>query len=157
MSFESNTGLGVPMFYGERTALEGLTGHIATEGAKKQFVAEFSGANLNSGVLVGADILPANALITAAYVDVVEAATLGGTTPTILLGTTGSESTNGLVISKTRAEAASMYDLTSTITGTWSAGLTTDTSVSVVLGGTSPTVTDGGRYKLVVEYVSVAA
>jgi|TARA_R110000824_G_scaffold150498_2_gene321121 hypothetical protein len=155
MSFESNTGLGVPSFYGVRTALEGLAGHVKTEGAKRQMVLEFKGANINDGVMDSVVILPANALIVAAYADVNEVVALGGTTPTILVGTNGSEVTNGLVISEAQAEAASVYDVSASLTGTWAAGLTTDTSVSVTLGGTTPTIAAGGRIKVVVEYVTV--
>lgn len=155
MSFESNTGLGVPAFYGTRTALEGLGGHIKTEGAKKEMVIEFAGTNINDGVMDSVVTLPANALVTAAYVDVNEAVTMTGTSPTILIGTNGSEVTNGLVISEAQAEAAGVYDIYSTATGTWAAGLLSDTSVSVALGGTSPTITNDGRIKVVVEYVTV--
>lgn len=155
MSFESNTGLGVPAFYGTRTALEGLGGHIKTEGAKKQMVLEFKGANINDGVMDSVETLPANCIVTAAYADVNEVVALGGTTPTILVGTNGSEVTNGLVISEAQAEAANVYDVTSTLTGTWAAGLTADTAVSVTLGGTSPTISAAGRIKIVVEYVTV--
>ena len=78
MSFESNTGLGVPMFYGTRTALEGLGGHIKTEGAKKEMVIEFAGTNINDGVMDEV-VLPANALVIAAYADVNTAVTMTGT------------------------------------------------------------------------------
>lgn len=155
MAFESLTGLGVANFYGPRTALEGLGGHVKTEGAKKQLVLEFSGKNINDGVMDSIEILPANALIVAAYADVEEAVTMTGTTPTILVGTDGSEVTNGLVISEAQAEAASVYDVSGTLTGTWAAGLTSDTTLSVVLGGTTPTITNDGRIKVVIEYVQV--
>lgn len=155
MSFESNTGIGVANFYGPRTALEGLAGHVKTEGAKKQMVIEFAGTNINDGVMDSVVTLPANALVVAAYADVEEAVTMTGTTPTILIGTNGSEVTNGLVISEAQAEAASVYDVTGTLTGTWAAGLTSDTAVSVTLGGTTPTITNDGRIKVVIEYVSV--
>lgn len=155
MSFYGNTGIGVDNFEGPRTALEGMGGHLKTEGAKRQMVLEFAGANINDGVMDSVVILPANALIVAAYADVNEVCALGGTTPTILVGTNGSEVTNGLVISEAQAEAASVYNVTGTLTGTWAAGLTSDTEVSVTLGGTTPTITDAGRVKVVIEYVTV--
>lgn len=156
MSFYGDTGLGVNNFEGPRTALEGMGGHVKTEGAKQQMVLEFAGTNINDGVMDSVVTLPANALIVAAYADVNEVVALGGTTPTILVGTNGSEVTNGLVMSEAQAEAASVYDLTSTLTGTWAAGLTTDTAVSVTLGGTSPTVSNDGHIKVVIEYVTVS-
>ena len=156
MSLYGDTGLGVNNFAGPRTALEGMGGHVKTEGAKKQMVLEFSGKNINDGVMDSVVTLPANALVVAAYADVETAVTMTGTTPTILVGTNGSEVTNGLVISEAQAEAAGVYSVTGTLTGTWAAGLLTDTSVSVTLGGTTPTVTDDGHIKVVIEYVTVS-
>lgn len=156
MSFESNTGLGVPMFYGPRTAIEGLGGHVKTEGAKKQIVIEFNGTNFNDGVLDSIVTLPANALVIGAYLDVETAVLMTGTNPTILIGTNGSEVTNGFVVTEAQAEAAGVYDLSATLTGTWAAGLLVDTAVSVTVGGTSsPTLANGGRYKAVIEYINV--
>lgn len=157
MSFESLTGLGVNSFYGPRTALEGMGGHLVTEGAKKQAVLEFSGKNINDGVMDSIVTLPANCLVIAAYVDVNVVAALGGTTPTILVGTNGSEVTNGFVISEAQGEAAGVYDVTGTLTGTFAAGLLADTAVSVTLGGTTPTISDAGHYKVIIEYVQVTA
>jgi hypothetical protein len=156
MSFYGDTGLGVNNFSGPRTALEGMGGHVKTEGAKKQMVLEFAGTNINDGVMDSVVTLPANALVVAAYADIEEAVTMTGTTPTILIGTNGSEVTNGLVISEAQAEAAGVYDVSGTLTGTWAAGLLTDTAVSVTLGGTTPTVTNDGHIKVVIEYVTVS-
>lgn len=156
MSLYGDTGLGVNNFAGPRTALEGMGGHVKTEGAKQQMVLEFSGKNINDGVMDSVVTLPANALVVAAYADVETAVTMTGTSPTILVGTNGSEVTNGLVLAEAKAEAASVYDLTSTLTGTWAAGLTSDTEVSVTLGGTTPTVTNDGHIKVVIEYVTVS-
>ena len=157
MSFESLTGLNVPTFYGPRTALEGMGGHIKTEGAKSQAVLEFSGKNINDGVMDSKVILPANCLVVAVYVDVEEAAAMGGTTPTILVGANGSEVTNGFVISEAQGEAAGVYNVTGTLTGTFAAGILADTYVSVTLGGTTPTITNAGHYKVIIEYVQVTA
>lgn len=155
MAFLDEAGLGAKAFYGPRTALEGLGGHVGRDGAKHQMVVEFSGKNINDGVMDSIETLPANALVVAAYVDVEEAVTMTGTTPTVLVGTNGSEVTNGFVISEAQAEAAGVYDVSGTLTGTWAAGLLTDTAVSVTLGGTTPTITDDGRMKVVIEYVHV--
>lgn len=153
MSFQSDTGLGVPSFYGERSKLEGMGGQAPTSGYKKEIVLEFSGANINDDSAMLKATLPQNCLILNAYVDVEEAATMTGTTPTILVGTDGSEATNGLVISEAQAEAKGVYDVSGTLTGTWAASLASDTTIGVALGGTSPTITDAGRYKVVIEYV----
>ena len=159
MPFENSAGLGVDNFYGERTTTDGIGGHTKIDGAIQQVVIEF-GVQVpdETGVanrMRNRVIIPANSLITRCYIDVETAAALGGTTPTILVGTDTSEVTNGFVVTEAEAEAAGIVDLTSTLTGTWAAGLLTDTSVSVVLGGTSPTMTAVGRYKFVIEYVHV--
>lgn len=153
MSFEDNTGLGVNAFYSERSKLEGMGGQAPTAGNKKELVLEFSGANINDGSLALTAVLPQNALIIAAYVDVEEAVTMTGTNPTILVGTDGSEATNGLVISEALAEAKGITDVTGTLTGTWADSLASDTTVGVALGGTNPTITDDGHIKVIVEYV----
>lgn len=157
MAFEDSSGLNVNAFYGPRTTLEGLGGHVKTEGALKQMVIEFSGTNINDagGRMDSIVTLPANALVVRAFLDVETAAALGGTTPTILIGTNGSEVTNGFVVTEAQGEAAGTYDLTATLTGTWAAGLQTDTAVSVTLGGSSPTITDAGRFNVIIEYVNI--
>lgn len=155
MGFESNTGLNVNQFYGPRTALEGLAGDLKIDGAVQQKVLEFSGTNINDDAALLNTIIPQNALVTNVYADVEEAVTMTGTTPTIVVGTQGSEETNGVVIDEASAEAKGVYDITATKTGTWVAGFAVDTTVAVALGGTTPTISDDGRIKVVIEYVHV--
>ena len=101
-------------------------------------------------------ILPAGSLPTLAYIDVSEVFVMGGTSPTILVGTSGSEATNGCVISEAIAEAVGTVDITSTLTGTWDASLAAATTVGVTMGGTSPTATStAGKARLVVQYVGL--
>lgn len=107
----------------------------------------------NAAYALLAPKIPAGSIIEDAYVVVDEAFALGGTSPTILVGTEGSEATNGLVISETQAEAAGTYDVTSTLTGTWAAGLAAETTLGLALGGTSPTVTTAGKLRVVIRYV----
>lgn len=131
-------------------------GVMNSSGAKHEMVLELDGDMLTAGDFPLLDPkLPANVLVTAAYFEVEEAFVLGGTTPTILVGTDTSEVTNGLVISEAQAEAVGVYDVTSTLTGTWAAGLTAATTVGLALGGTSPTSTSAGKGRVVVEYVNV--
>lgn len=115
-----------------------------------------------NGTMVGngafdltAPTIPAGAIIESAYAYVSEAFVLGGTSPTILVGTNGSEVTNGLVLSATAAGSVKAYDLTSTLTGTWAAPLVAETTVGIALGGTSPTVTSAGKVRIVVRYSKI--
>lgn len=155
MGFESNTGLGVATFYGPRTALEGLGGDLKIDGAVQQKVLEFGGKNLTDGAPLLTTIIPQNALVTNVYADVEEAFVLGGTTPSIAIGTTGTATVNGVVINEATAEAKGVTDITSTKQGTWGSSFAVDTAISVLLDGTTPTATDAGRVKVVIEYVHV--
>lgn len=152
MTLEANTGIGVKNHYGARETGRGA-GVMKTEGIKNQLSIEITGELCGDETFVEEYVIPAGSLILNAYVDVGEVFVLGGTTPTILVGTDGSEVTNGLVISEAIAEAAGVADLTATLTGTWGAKLAADTTVGITLGGTSPTVTDAGQARLVVEYI----
>lgn len=97
-------------------------------------------------------VLPVGAVLGDVIVQVKEAFVLGGTTPTILIGTQGSEVTNGFVISEAQAEAVGTYNVTATKTGTWASPIATAATVGVALGGTTPTVTAAGRLDVYVKY-----
>jgi hypothetical protein len=97
--------------------------------------------------------IPVGAVITRVIVQVKTAFNLGGTTPTILIGTEGSEVTNGFPISEAQAEAVGTYDLTAVRTGTWNAPIATALTVGVALGGTTPTVTTAGKMDVIISYV----
>jgi len=154
MSYEDSAGLNVNNHYGERK-VGGAIGHIKSEGAYKELTIEITGEMLNNSFRPEA-ILPAGSLPVEAYIDVSEAFDLGGTAPTILVGTSGSEVTNGLVVSEAIAEAVATEDLSATLTGTWAASLAAATTVGVTMGGTSPTAAAAaGKGRLVVRYISI--
>lgn len=97
-------------------------------------------------------VLPAGAVITAVYLDVEKAFALGGTSPTILIGTSGSEVTNGFVISKALAEGTASSNLTATLAGTWDneVPLAANTTIGITLGGTTPTIGLAGKARVTV-------
>lgn len=99
--------------------------------------------------------LPKGALIHEVYAYVSEAFVLGGTAPTILVGTETSEATNHVVLSQAQAQAVGMYDLTATRAGTWAAGLAADTIVGIALGGTTPTNGTTGKVRIVIRYAEI--
>lgn len=153
MAFEDNNGLNVNNHYGVRDTGQ-TSGNIKTEGAKNQLSIQVDAKDID--VALFADpVLPAGALVTGAYVRVIEAFALGGTTPTILTGTDTSEVTNGLVLSEAQAEAVGLYDIFGTVTGTWAAMLAAETDVAIVLGGTTPTKTAAGSMEIIIEYIVV--
>jgi hypothetical protein len=147
MGKENSAGLGVYNVYGPRKTDEGRSGSIKTAGVVKELELDFRGENYG---IVSATI-PAGATVLDGYAKVSEAFALGGTTPTIAIGTSGSAATNGVKLTEAQAEATGSYDLTPA--GTWGSTLAASTSVAVELGGTSPTIGNGGNVKVVIRYV----
>lgn len=97
-------------------------------------------------------VLPGGAVIKAVYVDVEEVFVVTGTTPTVLIGTNGSEVTNGFVISEAILEATGTANLTSTLTGTWDneVPLAANTTIGIALGGTTPAITSAGKARVTI-------
>lgn len=157
--FESTSGLGTRNFYGPRSAKEGIEGGIKTEGTIKELTLKFTGQNINDDVFgTNLAVLPAGARPIRAIVSINEVFALGGTTPTINIGTDGSEATNGVSIAEAQAEATGVLtdaDSGVAINGTWGSELAADTQVSVALGGTTPTVGAGGYAVVTIEYIMV--
>lgn len=152
--FENSAGLGVSNHYGARDSGQ-TAGVVKTEGVKSQMSIQVDAADIGSA-LFSSPALPADCLPVAVFFKVSEAFALGGTTPTILVGTSGSEVTNGCVVSEAQAEAVGIYDISGTLTGTWAARLAALTSIGIVLGGSTPTVGAAGKAEVIIEYVKVA-
>lgn len=152
MSYEANTGLGVSNQYGPQE-LQGV-GNAKVEGAKEQLVVQLTKQMIDDDIGLDNVKLPAGALILNAYYEGEDAFTMTGTSPTILLGTDGSEVTNGLVISEAIAEATGAADVTATLTGTWDAKLAAETTLGLAIGGSdTPLITVDGKAKIIVEYL----
>lgn len=154
--FENSAGLGVNNFYGPRSVGK-TAGALETDGVISEYEVVVDSAMIG-GTGVQVLKLPKGAKVHSIYAKVTEAFSLGGTNPTILIGTSTSEVTNGAVLSKAQAEAIGTYDLTSTITGTWANQLSTSalTTVGYALGGTSPTKTTAGKVKFIIRYIRIA-
>lgn len=154
MGYENSAGLGVSNYYGARDT--GKTrGIIKTEGSIVELSVMIEAADIGSA-LYQAPKIPAGALIVGAYAKVSEAFALGGTTPTIDIGTEGSETTNNVALSEAQAEAVGTYDIFSSAAGTWAASLAAETTVGVALGGTTPTVGAAGKVEVIIQYTQVA-
>ena len=143
---------GVTNFYGARSRFDHDVGALKTEGSIKELVVNFTGANYTQVAFS----LPAGARIVAApIVEIAEAFNLGGTTPTINIGVSGSATTNYFCqISEANAEAVGTY-LSAAPAGTLAttaAPLAAAANIVVALGGTSPTITSAGAAKVVVQY-----
>ncbi len=155
MSFEKTPLRGVTAQYGARKA-ERAMGNMQSAGAKVELVLDLNADSVTDGLAVADIYIPKGSLIVKAFVEVEEAFALTGTSPAIVVGTEGSEATNGLVVNEATAEAVGTVDITSTLTGTWASSLAADTKVGFGLSGTSPAATNGvGKARVVVEYLKV--
>ena len=150
MAFENTAGLGVKNSYGPRQTAEGRSGDIRTAGVVKELEIDFRGDTYS---YVSAT-LPKGAKFIEASAKIVKAFALGGTTPTINVGTSGSHGTNyAIELSKAQAEAVGTVVYNATGAGTFASVLTADTTVVVGLDGTSPTIGTGGLAKVVIRYI----
>ena len=147
MAKENSAGLGVYNVYGPRTTAEGRAGDIRTSGVEKELELDFRGSNYGQVTAT----LPKGAKFLSATAKIVEAFNLTGTSPTILVGTSGSAATNyGISISEANAV---VYNATGA--GTWANPLAAATTVAVALGGTTPVATSVGLAKVVIRYLVV--
>lgn len=142
-------------------------GVVDQPGHDKELVLVIDGEKFTSSVYQFQEthLLPVGAIPLYAHVEVTEAFALGGTTPTILFGSTtssggvpaapstGSGSVSVLgSLSEANAEAVGVYTLSVTATPLTA---TTAGNLQVTLGGTSPTVSAAGKAKIVIGYRAV--
>ena len=158
----SNVTTEVHVHFGARDS-GGTVGVVKTEGAKKELVFDFTEEAYNQGAGSGAEAflvapkIPKGGNVTSVYMEVEEAFTVTGTSPTVEIGTDSSEATNGFTITEAQLEATGVYDLTSALSGTWADILAAETTVGVAMAGTSPVITSGagGKARIVISYDSV--
>ncbi len=154
MPYFNHAVRGVKAFFGPRTANEGLVGVLDQRDGIATLVVEFTGRNINDDSFqFNLGTLPAGAKVLRAITVIDEAFVLGGTTPTIDIGTDGTEGTNGFDLTEAQGEAVDTYEDT-TFAGTWADELAAETIISVALGGSTPTVTDAGSARVIIEYAN---
>lgn len=143
---------GVRNFYGQRHRHEGTGGQPRTAGVEKNLVITFAGDSYTAVSVV----LPKGAIVHAnASVEIEEAFDLGGTTPVLNVGKSGSEGTDRICqISEAQAEAIGTYSIAPAGALAVNTPLTADTTIKVVLGGggSNTIVTGKGKAKVVVRY-----
>lgn len=155
MSKELATTRGVNNYYGVRTTDEQRSSVQYVGGNKFTIEVAFRGADISLDAFV---TLPAGANITSATLEVIDVFALAGTTPTVNLGTKGSAATNGFPITEAQIEAASVYDLTGALTGTWAAPLVAETIIDLELAGAGAALTaDTGHAVIKVNYELIGA
>jgi hypothetical protein len=144
---------GVRNYYGPRTRADGSAGEMNTIGGERQSVIVFSGASYPNvlGRMRAGDTVVGHSIV-----EIAEVFVLGGTTPAIDVGVTGSEATNRLArISEAQAEALGTYAIPTAGTLAVNTPLAADVTISVALSGTTPTVGPGGIAKVVTPYISI--
>jgi hypothetical protein len=142
---------GVKNYYNAKSRFEGFQGQHRTAGAIKEGVIFFSG---ESYPVVSFQLPAGAAIVGRPVVEITEAFNLGGTTPVINIGVSGSTGTNYLAqISEAQAEAVGTY-ASAVPAGTLAAEapLAAAANIVVALGGTSPTSTFAGNAKVVFQY-----
>jgi hypothetical protein len=127
-------------------------GAVLFNSNEKELTFVIDGEKFSGGVyqFVTTEALPVGASPVSASVRVSEVFVLGGTTPTIQIGTSGSGAAAVFgSLSEANAEALGTYLLSPTTTPLTS---TTAGNLRVSLGGTTPTVTAAGRATVTVTY-----
>jgi hypothetical protein len=159
MTIENTAGLGVNNVFGPRETQEGVLagGELPGVGAMHEAVVYFNGEDLNNSAKAfdTQKVIPAGAKFIEAYVEVTEVFVLGGTTPTINVGISGSADTDYVIeLSEAQAEATGeVYDATGA--GDFTSPLAAAATIAVEMDGTTPTVTDAGRAKVVIRYIKI--
>ena len=157
MPFENSAGLGVFNFFGPRKVGEENIGIVKTEGAYNELIIDVDGAFINKVITDGTSKnlaigkLPAGIKIKEVILEVDTVFVVGGTSPTFLVGTEGSEATNGVSFTEAQAEAVGTV-VNTTFAGTWAAKLAAETQVGFALGGTTPTLS-GGKARIIIRYI----
>ena len=143
--------------FGQRSRLdEESQGIINTEGVSNELVVDIDAATITAAAfLLQAQALPAKAKITRVLWETREVFVIGGTTPTLRVGTAGTVATNGVSVSEAQLEAVGLYDITAALGGTWANQLAARTILGLAMAGTTPTNGTVGRGRMVIEYVKV--
>jgi hypothetical protein len=157
MPYENSAGLGVNNFFGARET-GGAVGVETSDSSRHNLSINITGEMLN-GTFIPPVVVPRGARFIGAVLRVDEAFNLGGTTPTVRFGASGSVSTNGIVLTEAEMEAVGTKVPASTGAGTWAQNSATGTTaaarVAFDMGGTTPTaVATAGKATLILTYVN---
>ena len=159
MGYENKAGLNVNNQYGARDT-GGTVGVISDYNAIQEIQVDLTPDFLN-GTFVPPVSLPKGALLRRATLRVDEAFTMTGTTPGVVVGALGAETTNGIALTAAELAAVGTKTPASTGTGTWATSSATGTTAAAKIGkaltGTTPAVTTGaGKGRLSLEFYCAA-
>jgi hypothetical protein len=144
---------GLRQHFGTRVAGEEANfGDSGASGSYREISISIRGSDFISNVYIGPTlVLPAGVIVRESVAEVTEAFVMTGTSAVINVGVSGSESTNRLAqVTEAQAEAVGTYDTDATSAGTLAVGtpLAAQSTITIALGGTSPTVTAAGKLVL---------
>lgn len=146
---------GLRVHYGTRRAGDeanfGTNGDV---GPTKALVVDLKGSDFTAGVYTGPTI-PIKAGFTwrSGLAEVFEVFALGGTTPTLNVGISTTEATNRAAqLSEAQAEAVGVYNMAGAGTLAANTPLAADSTLSIALGGTTPTITSAGRVRITINF-----
>lgn len=146
---------GLRVHYGTRAAGdEANFGTYGDVGTQKELVFEIKGTDFTAGVYTGPTLaVKAGFTWRSGIAEVLEAFALGGTTPTLNVGISTTEATNRAAqLSEAQAEALGVYNMAGAGTLAANTPLAADSTLSIALGGTTPTVTTAGRVRITVKF-----
>jgi hypothetical protein len=149
---------GLRVHYGTRAAGdEANFGTYGDVGTQKELVFEIKGTDFTANVYTGPTItIPKGFTWRSGIAEVTEAFNLGGTTPTVNVGIATTEATNRAAqLSEAQAEAIGVYNMAGAGTLAANTPLAADSTLSIALGGTTPTVTSVGKVRITVKYDDV--
>lgn len=158
-----NNSDGLEVHFGTRKSGERANfGVTRTQGDEVELVAYVAATDFTSGTSTynGTTLaIPAGFTVRSVVAEVMEVFNIAGTTPTILIGVSGSVTTNyAASLSEAQGEAVGVYNLSGSGTLAANAPLAAAQTLTVGMGGTSPTVTGtGGKVKIVITAVDPAA
>lgn len=159
MGFKNQAGLGVSNYYGARNT-GGAVGVEDQDGSAFVLSIQLTGQSINDGFMPPV-VVPKGALFRRAALRVDEAFVIGGTSPTVTIGSNGTVGTNYIALTEAELENIGSKVPASTGAGTWavasSTGLTAAAKAALALGGTSPTVdATVGKATLILEFFNKA-
>lgn len=146
---------GLRVHYGTRRAGDeanfGTNGDV---GSTKTLVFEIKGTDFTAGVYTGPTLaIKGGFTWRSGIAEVLEAFVLGGTTPTLNVGISTTEATNRAAqLSEAQAEAIGVYNMAGAGTLAANTPLAADSTLSIALGGTTPTVTTAGRVRITITF-----
>ena len=163
MSYENTAGLGVNNQYGVRDTQDGAAisgGEVEGGGAQRDYVAYFTGDEIGSVAFDTGLIIPAGHIVVGAILKIEDAITMGNPDNDINIGLVDNPVSDGVRFDNTDgvagAYAAAVYNgsfgdgASGPASQAGGSAFTGSVAVSIIVTGTDPENTSGGKGKVVI-------